>query len=347
MNKSIVIAILSFVLISSCIDPLETEVEFSGAKLVVNAEIHDLEEPNYIYLSRSSKFNKENNPTVSNAYVAVEDSLGNRYEFMESEPGVYKICPVDFVGQIGMSYKLIINDSDNIYETELVKMKPKGEIVDFFFEKDTQLTEVDDSFRPISGLNFYIDFEDKEGKDYYKIDYKGTYKFKASNFDQFHDYCFRNESSEYIVLLHNDRFTNNSIIKRERIVFLEKGFRFKDGYSIRVNLKALNEDAYNYWRLIADQTNSDGSVFSALPSQIKSNIQAVNSENEVLGFFTVTSIATRRIYVPTTTYGDIISILPGCTPFRPWDPIQDYCYDCTLYFDSSGEVPDFWPENGQ
>ena len=347
MNKSIIIAVLSFVLISSCIDPLETKVEFSGAKLVVNAEIHNLDEPNYIYLSRSAKFDKRNTPIVSNAYVAVEDSLGNRYVFTESEPGVYKICPVDFTGQIGMSYKLIINDRDNVYETELVKMKPQGEIVDFFFEKDEQIKQIEDEFRPIKGLNFYLDFKDNEGKDYYKIDYEGTYKFEASSFDQFHDFCYGTEINQYKVLLHNDRFTNNSVVKRENVAFLAKGLRFKEGYSLRVNLKSLTEDAYNYWRLIADQSQSDGSVFSALPSQIKSNIQSVNSENQVLGYFTVVSIAKSRLFVPTTTYGDINAELGGCVQFRRGDPIQPYCYDCTLYKGSSSEVPDFWPENGQ
>jgi len=336
----------TFILLSlliSCIDPLKTDLEYDSGSLVVNAELHDLTEPNYVYLSRTGPFDSKLPEYVNNALVTVEDAQGNIYQFEQHGPGIYKICPEMFIGEVGMEYKLKINLSGVDYESEFSKMLPKGEIVDFFFEKSSQLQEFDDTFRAVPGIDFFIDFRDSENKDYYKIDYKGTFMFEANARDQQNDYCWKTESSDYNILLHDDTYTDNSILKRERVSFLEKGWRFKDGYSMEVRLKSLTPEAYLFWSLVEEQSSNDGSVFSSLPSRIKSNIKAVNSDENVLGFFTTTSIATERVYVPSNIYPDIISVLPGCDQFRPSDPIQEWCYDCSLYTNSSNMKPEFWP----
>ncbi|WP_375578848.1 DUF4249 domain-containing protein [Marivirga tractuosa] len=344
MLKKLITIILVFTLFSACIDPLEVEIKNDGTSLVVYAEVTDQLENYTVQLSRTSNYESGQPEKETNALVEVIDSKGNQYQFAEEKPGIYKSCPAEFVGEVNESYKLRISTQDEkVYESSFEKIMPTGEVESVYFNKEKVFELVDGRSRPITGLKFYCDFKDTPDQDFFKIDWEGTFQFKSAPQDSLHEYCWRMESSTLDINLYDDSFTNNSLKEKFEITFLEKGYRFVTDYSFQVQLKSMNAGAYNFWRLVEQQYNNDGSIFSALPAQIGSNIKCItNQEENVLGYFMTSAVSSKRVRVSPYDIDSPNSVISGCRPFRPNDPIQDYCYDCSLYPNSVSEKPAYW-----
>jgi hypothetical protein len=232
-----------------------------------------------------------------------------------------------------------------MYESNLEEILPTGEVDSVYFKRDTKSTFVNGSVRPQKGLSLFCSFKDNPAKEYLKVDWTGTFQFRSSNFDALYDFCWQTESSTFDINLYDDTFTNNSLKEDFQITFLEAGFRFAIDYSFQAELKSLTSGAYKFWRLVQQQYENNGSIFSALPAQINSNVKCITDpEEKVLGYFITSAQASKRVRISPYDVGGQPSTaeLPGCRPFRPGDPIADYCYDCSLYTDSSGEEPSFW-----
>lgn len=68
-------------------------------------------------------------------------------------------------------------------------------------------------------------------------------------------------------------------------------------YRIDVQLYALSEGAYTYWRNIQENTSGQGSIFAPTPSMMASNIRCLNDpEYQVLGYLNASQIAQGRLY---------------------------------------------------
>lgn len=345
MIKKIASIIFLVSLSWSCIDPLDIEVVDDGSRLVVFAEITDQAEEYIVDLSRTANYESVNNVKVTEALVKVIDSKGNGYDFTEVRPGIYKSCPAEFIGQIGESYTLRINTQDEkIYESEIEEILPTGEIESVYFERFDRQVMIDGQLRPEKGLKLFCDFKDNPSEDYFRVDWEGTYQFRAAPMDSEHTFCWNTEYSKFDINLYEDSYTNNSLKKDFEITFLEAGFRFTQDYSFKAKLKSMSAGAYNFWRLIKQQYENDGSIFSALPAQINSNIKSItNPEEKVLGYFITSAEVSKRIRIsPYDIGGGISTSTLPCRQFRPTDPLQEYCYDCTKFENSVAEEPTYW-----
>jgi hypothetical protein len=75
--------------------------------------------------------------------------------------------------------------------------------------------------------------------------------------------------------------------------------RFK--YSILVHQYSITEKAFNYWRQLSKNSNELGSVFGSIPIQLNGNIKSLSNPAEtVLGYFYISSITTKRIFISNT-----------------------------------------------
>ncbi len=331
-------------LLWSCIDPIDISVKDDGSRLVVFAEITTEAEPYYIDLSRTSNYDANNNPKVSGAIVSVVNSENDEFIFTEQKPGVYSSCPAEFVAEVGQTYQLKIHTADEkVYESEIETMRPTGTIDSLYYEVYDRPTMIGDVIRPEKGLRFFCDFKDNPEEEYCRVDWEGTYKFQASPYDTENTYCWNTEFSKFDINLYNDRYSNNSLNRNFEITFLKNGFRFKEDYSFKVKLKSMSEGGYRFWNLIKQQYENDGSIFAALPAQINSNIKCISDPNEkVLGYFFASAVAFQRIRISSYAIpGTVTSSLP-CVKFRPTDPLQEYCYDCSKFENSVNEAPVYW-----
>lgn len=336
---------MMFIIMTACVDPLDVEVDDYNSKLVVFGEVSTLEEPYKIVLTRTTDYSRSNNPAEENARVSVISSEGTEYSFYEKAPGIYESCPSEFVAKIGNEYKLAITtSSDEVYESGFEPIIPSGEIDSIYYQYKENPHSEGNPGSIVRGVEVYCDFQDRLDKDYFKLDWAGTYQFRSGAFDQERDYCWNTEFPSFNLNAFDDEYANNQLVKGERVCFLEDGLRFSIKYNIQVRLKSLTPGGYEFWQSVQDQYANDGSIFAPTPSPIESNISCISHpEKDALGYFFTSDVATRRLYIPASAIlGDNEAIL-DCEVFEVGDDVAAYCYDCREYSSNSkSEPPEYW-----
>ena len=131
-------------------------------------------------------------------------------------------------------------------------------------------------------------------------------------------------------------------------------------YSLLVKQLSISENAFVFWDALRQQNVDQGHVYSQQPYQIRGNIKNINnSEEPVLGYFTVAGVTEKRIYINRPL---IKFLYKECTPdtvgiaFIRDDPgpvyitiynwqralgSNDACFDCRI---GGGSLtpPPFW-----
>jgi hypothetical protein len=88
--------------------------------------------------------------------------------------------------------------------------------------------------------------------------------------------------------------------------------RLRTKYSILVNQYSLNEDEYLYWEKIQNITDKVGGLYDLIPASVPSNIRCIESpEEKVLGYFSVSSKASKRIFIEDKFPG-IVDLYAHC-----------------------------------
>ena len=68
-------------------------------------------------------------------------------------------------------------------------------------------------------------------------------------------------------------------------------------YRVSLQLEALSEDAYLYWRTIQQNTEEQGSLFAPTPSEMASNLRCTSDPSyQVLGFVNAAVVASTQMY---------------------------------------------------
>jgi hypothetical protein len=83
------------------------------------------------------------------------------------------------------------------------------------------------------------------------------------------------------------------------LAFIPKGSKKVSRlYSILVQQRALDENAYNYWLNLQKTTENLGGLFDPLPSAVTGNIRSTsNSREPVLGYFAGGEVQEKRLYI--------------------------------------------------
>ena len=70
------------------------------------------------------------------------------------------------------------------------------------------------------------------------------------------------------------------------------------GYSLLINQFALSEAAFSYWDQLRINSVNQGGLYEKQPLSIKGNLHNnTNPDQEVLGFFSASSVKSKRIFV--------------------------------------------------
>jgi hypothetical protein len=159
----------------SCIDPYKVTVQATQSYLIVEGTITDLDEPQTISIFetsetanyKSSEFTATITPKssdiipVSKAKVSVVENGQKTYELFETQAGYYT-TPLNFVGSIGSSYKLIIEKNDGKrYESTEEKMASVPEIGTLYDKYNPKgIKDNKSSTGNIATNDIYIDYID-------------------------------------------------------------------------------------------------------------------------------------------------------------------------------------------
>lgn len=351
---------------AACIDPLSVDLTSSPRRLVVDGMITDQEGAYEVKLFYSNDINTSKLipfELASGAIIYIKDDLGNSFQLIESEPGIYKSEVGQLTGQVGRSYSLNILLNEKEYVSAPQLMKPTGEIEEIRFEFEAESLAgysgtMDDAF------NVKVDAKGIVGADnLYR--WRWITVFKAQTYPELRvrrtpggDIPDPEPCSGYIYTggqlvqvgectccyCWSYGYSPGAFVSQNNVVngveFNDMGLgkipitpmHYYDRYHISVQQLSLSKEAYDYWNLIYKQQDGATNLFQPNAIKIKGNIECVTDPNEeVLGFFGVSSVREQAVFIPE-------SLVPYELPEIPIVP-----YSCPSYYlFSTTEEPMFW-----
>lgn len=386
--RALIIILVVPLLTFGCVErfyPEEGDI-FAGT-LVVSAHLTQQQGTQVISISRSDKLIYPIYKPESNCLVLVENLDGEVQEFLETVPGDYMSeLSSDFL-KFGMSYKLsLVTPDGNRYESEYTKLHQSTRIDSLYYERETQSTT--DPDQNIEGIRFFMDFEvDPDSSRFLRWELEETYEFHNPDYegliysydrilkpipDSLSDrQCWINGYVNAIFTLDAGNFSSREFTYMPLHFISNETQRLSYGYSLLVRQYSMAEAAFRYWDELKKNSQEMSGMYDRQPSLTPSNICNVeNPDEKILGFFSVSGIMEKRIFVKDVEGLEKYDVL-FCLPY-PEMPRLRYtttselpiyvsiaknpttgetirgetvveCLDCRVRKGSSGDPPDFWP----
>lgn len=307
IRKTSILLLLAILIFpgSSCVTEFIPSVDEEMELLVVQGVLTDQGEPVTIKISTSLPLGQAGSSRpLSGCNVTITDDMGNTMFLYETAPGTYISS---LYGIPGRTYKLNIKASESrnhfSYESLPMKMKPCPPIDSLYYEKMVIVERVDE-IEGIEECQIYLDTRDRENDcRYYRWNYSETWMLRLL-FDVPNQTCWISNNSSNIYI-ENTASLSEDLIKRHPVTYITKETdRLRTRYSILVNQYSLNEDEYNYWQKLQKMTEQVGGLYDVIPASIPGNITCIENPGEkVLGYFSVSGISSKRIYIQDTFEG--------------------------------------------
>ena len=260
MKKNILF-ILVTLLLSSCEEVIEIDLQNSEPKLVIEATINVLEDATssaVVKLSQTAPFFENDIPPVTDALVSITSSTGDVYNFNHTQNGIYtaNLLPV-----LENTYTLEVIHQDETYTaTESLHTVTQFEEV----IQDNQGGFGGDQIQ----LKAY--FTDPGGiQNYYLSE---TLSIRGDERRAFNDEFFDGNRI-------NDFYLADDLATGDVVTF---------------NLYGVDEYFFNFMIVLLQQTDSGGGgPFETQPATVRGNIvNQTNSDNFPLGYFRISEIST-------------------------------------------------------
>ncbi len=239
-----------------------------------------------------------------------------------------------------------------------------------------------------NGVRFYVNTHDPQNKTrYYKWDYEETWEINSAYLSYYKYengfviprdfseipklyYCWRSSKSVSILLGSSAQLTND-VISLAPVEFIPlESEKLSVRFSILVKQYSLDRKAYDFYKMMKSNTESLGSVYDPLPSEITGNITCVsNPQEKVIGYITASTVEQKRLFVTSADvhskytqdcrsvyvvnnpdslnlYLNIRGLMLYMSDGSPPGPVKGYysstpyCIDCTLR--GTNVQPSFW-----
>ena len=336
INKITLLALAG--ILFSCTEAYDLKTENFENLLVVEATITDELKPQVIRISKTFRLESDEPDEVSNAQVWVETTSGIQYSFPQTEPGLYTSA-ISFQAQSAENYTLHITLSDgSSYISTPETLPPPTEI--------ESLTASLETINGVQGIQVYAKSSGSvNDATYFKYDYEETYKVIVSqysslnlniiNVEQFPDgtyyelelvpktqdvsTCYSSRKSTDIIQTSLNDSQNTSVEQFPvRFIPANDGI-IGERYSILVTQNVQSLEAYNFYKILKELGTIENLFTDNQPGFIQGNMSStVNATENVIGFFQVASVSSKRIYF---NYGDFNI------------PKPPFIYECSFYED--------------
>lgn len=313
------LGLLLGLLLAGCTDPYEPSAISTTRRYLVIDGFINTNGVTQIKLSRTYSLTSNTPPPETRAVVAIEEEGGTRYPLQESPSGTYQSASQVLVS--GKRYRLRITTTQGV-----------GYLSDF---TPAKLTPVIDNITWRSnptGIVLYLNSQDATGNtQYYRWDYDETWESRpllSPSVEYVNEQirrlatpyprvCWINEKSSTISLAKTTNLNQDVVADFPLRTFPLNSSRFYTLYSVLVRQYAQSPEEYAYWEQLKKNTESIGTLFDPLPSQLTGNVRCLTDENELaLGFVGAHSVTEKRIFInrselPIARY---LSGYEGCFP---------------------------------
>jgi hypothetical protein len=358
---------------TSCIEPFDVIYENDTSNVVITGSITDLA-PARVEITSPAETNHTRVSSirkVTGAAVTLSDDLGFQEVLQEISDGIYQGVTK---GIEGRSYHIEVTlpDDSQIKSTPQL-LKPCPSIDNLELEHVSFRNPISENTKvEVIGLNLNVHMNSPNtGTRYFKWTIGGTYEMYTA-LNQGEGYpppcdlpvtnhentrpCYVTTQDKTLIIL-GESVSNDSDILSKTLKVITPNSTYKYGQSVEVSQYSMTKDAFDYWSKVEGQQKGVGSVFDPPPAQIIGNLSyAEDQGTQVMGYFEVSSVKKRRVFIQATDFEGLDSssvffsdkgINEPCWPPIGWQAPTwtrpDYCCDCRLLDNSTKTKPSDWP----
>lgn len=287
------ITLLSVLVVSSCQDVVQVELEKGAKKYIIDAFINDLREPQRIRVIENNEYFSSEEPVpVTNAVVVLRDlTIKKDYTFLYQSKGyyVFDLLPGDSVAITGHQYELNVTIGGVLYKS--LATQKRTAFIDSIIPE--LIPPGSGSFGPPSTDSLWMVS-------------LSAYDVTDMNTDYYWIKTFRNDS-----LLFGPSDINVSIDGTNGPVMIEgvpftaftppvtfMGFKmYRRGNTCKAEVHSISRETYFFFVQANNQINNTG-LFATTPENIKTNIITPQEATyQASGWFNMASVAAFSITI--------------------------------------------------
>lgn len=293
---------LPFLLLLSegCVKQFIPSIDEKADLIVVEGLITDQPGIYTITLSRAQPlWKKAQAAPLKKCTVWISDDIGVNYLLKEIKSGVYVTDSSLFKGVPGREYTLHINTTAEYgghkYESVPVVMRPVPPVDSVYYEKrDFVINDEQDE-----GCEIFLDTHDPSNNcRFYRWNFDETWEFHIPYEEVVNKICWISGKSEDILIKNTSGLTEDRVTKYPVFLISDPIDRLTVKYSMLVNQYSLSEDEYIYWESLRNILDEVGGLYDIIPANIPNNLYCLdNPDEKVLGYFSVSSVKSKRIFI--------------------------------------------------
>jgi hypothetical protein len=280
MKKIFYLISALILLITSCTERIDIDLDETYTRLVVYGTITTDTTTHYVQLTKTtSYYYTEAPPAVSGARVEISDEEGNVISLVEEEPGLYATSPL-FHAVNGTTYTLRVDLQEEI----------NGHKTYTATSTVTPIYPIDSIsliFQPDWGENGFYEvgcyYQDPSTKDFYMFNIFKNGELLTDTI-----------SNRFIS---SDEFYNGSYTNGIGVGYLDQSYERETlaiGDTVTFQGCNISEEYYNYIIALQTETNFQTPLFSGPPANVKGNIS-----NGAAGFFAAYGVAySSKVFQP-------------------------------------------------
>ncbi len=263
--RTILIFLSLTILLTSCQDVIEIDLDYMKPKLVIEGVINDFDHQCIVKLSKTTDyFNRETNPTVSDAVITLTDNAGTIVNLNETEPGIYLGESVQ--AKPNINYILNINSEGNEYVAKAtIPQKVNIDSLTYRYNPESIFYEV--------GYVVSCHFSDPE-------EFRNFYRLKTYNISD------RTKAKNIGDIYNDDLFNGNK-------VDLPWSYNVYQQFdTVVVELYTLDVQTYDYYKTLFQISGGSKMMSMTTPANPNTNIN-----NGALGYFGAYTISRDTIII--------------------------------------------------
>lgn len=333
--------ILSFLVLLSCIEPVELSTLSFDTNLVVQGQLTNEVKTHVIELSRTIPIDSTRLDPERNARVFITDNSGMTYIFQETNSGIYTSVN-QFAAEGNKQYTLNIETSNGQKYTSTEEALPEASSI-----SNLNVGIETNNLENIQELTIKVDSNTSGAEgNYYRYEYEETYKIRTPvwhkedliivsdtppyEFELIEKteeeygigFCYPEKKSKELLLTETFTLSQDQVVGFPIRQIPVDSYIIGLRYSILVKQHVLNRNTYDFYTLLNKFSDPDDIFSQTQVGNIPSNITSVSNptEDNVIGFFEVSSVSSKRIFFNRTDYFDF------STPFTNYWELT-FCVD--------------------
>ncbi|KAA3438635.1 DUF4249 domain-containing protein [Rufibacter hautae] len=295
---------LCLLFLAACEEPYNPEVIESSNKFLVVSGFINSNGPTTILLSRTQNLSESSAPQKeTNATVTVEEENGEKFPLMEIAAGTYSSNALAL--NPAKKYRLFIKASGKEYASEYVTVQQTPAIDAVTWEAASDGLQIKVSTHDDRNSTRYYRWEYEESWEYLSF-YHSVIEYVNGQImdrtpDKMINLCYRFNNSTSIQIGNTLKLSQDVVSNFPLVKVPANSDKLDRKYSILVKQYAQTKESYEYWEALRKNTESLGSLFDPLPTQLTGNIRCLTSPEEpVIGYVSVSSVTEKRIFVTDT-----------------------------------------------